>query len=537
MRTSAPPARAAVLSFVALLSFLPGCQCGGTAPADGGEDGGAAQDGGGPDGGSGDAGGSPDGGSNSDAGADSGTGLQKIQHVIIIMQENRSFDHYFGTFPGVDGLLMADGGLSTECVPSIGSRTLKDGGIDYFCALPDGGVDPACTVEPDGGYCVKLFHDASDINGGGPHNLAAYLADVRDGGMNGYVLEAQGGTRGCLNPNDPACSKGSTFDPMGYHDGRDIPNYWAYAQGFVLQDHMFEPNKSWSNPEHLYLVSEWAADCADAGDPMSCVNSVDTGSVTDHAWTDLTYLLHRAGVSWKYYLSSGLVPDCADGEMDCPPELMDAGVPSIWNPLMGFTTVADDGERGNIVDVDQFYVDLGHQTLPAVSWIIPEGNVSEHPTARVSVGQSYVTGLINGVMQSPYWNSTAIFLCWDDWGGFYDHVQPPLIDENGYGLRTPAMVISPYALRGHLDHQILSHDAYAKFIEDVFLSGQRLDPVSDGRPDPRPSVRESLLVGDLMNDFDFNQTPLPPMVLDQCPYDGGCPCPLNGGACTRNTFN
>jgi phospholipase C len=122
--------------------------------------------------------------------------------------------------------------------------------------------------------------------------------------------------------------------------------------------------------------------------------------------------------------------------------------------------------------------------------VIPSGLVSEHPSAAISVGQAYVTNLINTIATGPDWNSTAIFLAWDDWGGFYDHVKPPIIDGAGYGFRVPAMVISRYARRHLIDHQQLSFDAYAKFIEDDFLSGQRLDPKTDGRPDSRPDVRE-----------------------------------------------
>jgi len=121
-------------------------------------------------------------------------------------------------------------------------------------------------------------------------------------------------------------------------------------------------------------------------------------------------------------------------------------------------------------------------------------------------------------MRSPDWSSTAIFLAWDDWGGFYDNVTPPTVDQNGYGLRVPAMVISPYARRGYIDHQILSFDAYDKFIEDDFLNGQRLDPATDGRPDPRPDVRENeAILGNLMADFDFSQSPLPPLILSVHP--------------------
>ncbi|MEO8889892.1 MAG: alkaline phosphatase family protein [Jatrophihabitantaceae bacterium] len=114
----------------------------------------------------------------------------------------------------------------------------------------------------------------------------------------------------------------------------------------------------------------------------------------------------------------------------------------------------------------------------------------------------------------PDWDSTAIFLAWDDWGGFYDHVAPPSVDANGYGLRVPGIVISPYAKKGYVDHQTLSFDAYDRFIEDDFLNGQRLDPATDGRPDPRPDVRENAKVlGDLSADFDFTQPPRPPTPL------------------------
>jgi phospholipase C len=117
-------------------------------------------------------------------------------------------------------------------------------------------------------------------------------------------------------------------------------------------------------------------------------------------------------------------------------------------------------------------------------------------------------------MKSPDWSSTAIFLAWDDWGGFYDHVVPPTVDVNGYGLRVPGLVISPYAKAGFIDHQTLSFDAYAKFIEDDFLGGARLDPQTDGRPDRRPTVREDASVlGDLQQDFDFSKPPRPPMLL------------------------
>jgi len=212
---------------------------------------------------------------------------------------------------------------------------------------------------------------------------------------------------------------------------------------------------------------------------------------------------------------SGTEPDCQNPAAEsCAPVKQSSNTPGIWNPLPWFDTVKADNQLGNIQSVKRFYTAAKQGTLPAVSWVIPSGEVSEHPPAPVSFGQSYVTSLINAVMRSPEWSSSAIFLSWDDWGGFYDHVVPPVVDQNGYGLRVPGIVISPYARHGFIDHQILSFDAYDKFIEDDFLNGQRIDPATDGRPDPRPDVRENeRILGNLIADFNFNQSPRLPVLL------------------------
>jgi hypothetical protein len=258
----------------------------------------------------------------------------------------------------------------------------------------------------------------------------------------------------------------------------------------------------------------------------------------DYAWTDLTYLLHKNHVSWAYYVESGTQPDCADDAMLCKAQKQTSATPEIWNPLPYFDTVKQDGQLGNIQDLSNFYTAAQDSTLPAVSWIAPNGKDSEHPPALVSTGQSYVTGLINAIMQGPEWSSTAIFLAWDDWGGFYDHVVPPKVDQNGYGLRVPGLVISPYAKKGYIDHQTLSFDAYLKFIEDDFLGGRRIDPKTDGRPDPRPDVRENMpQLGDLRKDFDFSQKPRRPLLLSVNPRtDLVAPVPAAaGGAATAAT--
>jgi phospholipase C len=430
-------------------------------------------------------------------------GIHKIKHVVIIMQENRSFDSYFGTYPGADGIPMRDG-VAQVCVP-----------------------DPASTT------CVRPYHDTNDENTGGPHGAKAADLTIDGGKMDGFIAVMRGAatTGGC--PTDiPTCVvKGHERSVMGYHTGSELPNYWTYARNFVLQDRMFEPVRSWSLPAHLYMVSEWAASCATTGDPTSCkpertyFNSSDlprdfavgfqqAAGHPDYSWTDLTYLLHANHVSWAYYVMDGFEPDCIDDQSSCNLKPQSARTPGIWNPLPSFTDVKNDGQLANVKDTSLFFSDVRNGTLPAVAWLTPGNRYSEHPPGLLSAGQAYVTGIVNAVMRSKYWDSTAIFLSWDDWGGFYDHVRPPDVNFFGYGLRVPGLVISAYARKGYVDHQTLSHDAYVKFIEDDFLHGKRLDPKTDGRPDPRASVAENASqLGDLRKDFDFSQSPRKPLVL------------------------
>jgi phospholipase C len=424
-------------------------------------------------------------------------GIHLIRHVIVIMQENRSFDSYFGTFPGADGIPMKDG-VPTVCVP-----------------------DPLMA------RCVRPFHDPHLVNHGGPHTEANAQADIDNGRMDGFVSQMRDAASYCLDPYRPECRSSGRLDVMGYHDAREIPNYWTYAKDFVLQDHLFEPNLGWSLPSHLYMVSGWSARCSNPNDPMSCRTylgqdrSLYPGPQTRYGWTDLTWLLDRAGVSWGYYVSPGAEPDCADGQMTCHAGKQTAGTPSIWNPLPSFSDVQQNGTTDNVQNSAAFLRGARRGTLPSVSWVIPNRRQSEHPPASIAVGQAWVTRVVNAVMRGPDWNSSAIFLAWDDWGGFYDHVAPPRVDGNGYGLRVPGILISPYARSGYIDHEVLSFDAYLKFIEDDFLGGARLDPATDGRADSRPDVRErASILGTLASEFDFHQTPRPPIMLSPHPRSG-----------------
>src|SRR5437868_14582676 len=201
------------------------------------------------------------------------------------MQENHSFDNYFGTYPGANGI---KNGVATACIP-----------------------------DPQIGGCVHPYHDTRLTEYGGGHTRDAALADIDGGKMDGFLGRP-----------------GTNLDVVGYHNAKEIPNYWAYAQKFVLQDRMFESVNSWSLPAHLYMVSGWSAHCTSATDPMSCVNDAAfTSGASNYAWTDITYLLNQHHVSWRYYVFPGTQPDCADDEATCPQLPQDANTPGIWNPL------------------------------------------------------------------------------------------------------------------------------------------------------------------------------------------------------------
>jgi uncharacterized protein (TIGR03437 family) len=390
-------------------------------------------------------------------------GLEKINHFVFIMQENRSFDSYFGTYPGVDGL-----------PPNV------------------------CMRAPQDPSCVAPYHDTNDVNRGGPHGWNNSIGDINGGTMDGFLAQSYLGKYGAggepCQPPSPDCSPGKDpRDVLGWHDYHEIPNYWSYANLYVLQDRMFESVASYSLPAHLYMLA------AQSG---GYVGRNDLPSPDTYTFPEITQVLQSGLIDWKYFVTSGTEPDTEDGEVVGSPSLQKQ-VPhgfSFWNPLPRFPAVKNDPAQWNrLVDTAQFYADATAGTLPQVSWVIPEQNVSEHPPAGVSAGMAYVTGLINAVMQGPNWKDTAIFLAWDDWGGFYDHAQPPHVDQYGYGLRVPALVISPYARQGFVDHNVYSFDSWLKIIEERF----GIVPLQ---------YRDAIAL-DMTDAFDFTQDPRPPVIL------------------------
>lgn len=455
-----------------------------------------------------------------------------ITHVIFIMQENRSFDEYFGTFPNANG-------------------------------IPQGTCVPLNPSNPGLG-CVAPYEDPHDGGPGGPHTAAAAQMDIDDGinqaNMDGFVYAEI--TNSCQKKgsscSDEVPSGATTYPVMGYHTAAEIPNYWSYAAHFVLQDALFEGIRGYSAVSHNDIVSEWSAICKNKRLASTCVtnNTLTAPKPTSaYPWVSLFQLMDVNGVSWKYYLGEGLEPDCEDDEMTCAPEPQKAGVLSLWNPAPVFAWVQAGGPaylQQHNPPLEQFLADVQNGTLPQVSWIVPSLGYSEHPLSGSDGGMDYVTSLVNAVMQSPYWQNTAIFIAWDDWGGFYDHVAPPNVDFNatsapvqGFGLRVPGLLVSAYAKAAYIDHSVLSFDNYATFVENLFMNGARLDPTALGNPDSRPDIRDELTsvtfldgttapIGDLMTEFDFVDPPQQPLILStHIPTAIGVNCIARG--VVRNT--
>lgn len=380
-------------------------------------------------------------------------GIQKIAHVVWISQENRSFDNYFGTYPGTDGIPPG------TCLPVLpGSRRC----VKPF-HMPDGGVGV------DGGPPCDLSHLWNAAH-------AAY----DNGRMDGFVW-----------------AEGSAYT-MGYYDERDIPNYWAYARHYTLCDRFFSSLNGPSLPNHVYMVAAQSGGLiVNAGSIKEVEEDLDDPD--GFSFASIIKLLTQSKVSWKYYVETGPVLEAEKGDPDLH-WTKSAKQFTLWNPLPAFKQIRDTpNEMANQVPLTEYFSDLSHGTLPQVSIIIPSNQDSEHPPAAVRRGMWYVTTLVNALMNSPYWKDSLIFITWDDYGGFYDHVAPPAIDAFGYGPRVPALVISPYSKRGYISHSVYSFESILKFIEERFNL-------------PHMTARDDR-ADDMADCFNFNQSPNPPLVI------------------------
>ncbi len=333
-----------------------------------------------------------------------------IEHFVFLMQENHSFDNYFGTRPGVDGI------PAGTCMPR------DPGKQELGCVAPFAIGDRAIM----------------DLD----HTENAFQEQYADGKMNGFVLA-----------NERRGHDGSLA--MGYYDDKDLPYYWNVADEYVLFDRFFTSAKGGSVRNHMYRVT---------GQPGATGKSE---SIPREGWGDIPTIfdrLQKAGVSWKFYVQN--YDPTINFRTRSAQESGDRAAQVTWVPLLAYARYLDDPELNkHIVDLDQFYDDAANGSLPAVAYIAPSGN-SEHPPGSIRAGQRLVRGLVGALMRSSAWETSAFLWSYDDWGGWYDHVKPPAVDAYGYGFRAPALLVSAYARRGYVDSTTLDFTSALKFIEE-----------------------------------------------------------------------
>ena len=394
--------------------------------------------------------------------------ISNIQHVIYIIKENRSFDNYFGRFPGADGA--TTGTIST-------------------------------------GQVIPLRHAPDQVVDIG-HDWTSALAAADGGKMDRFDLIADGNDNG-------------QYFAYSQLDSTDIPNYWAYAKNFVLADHAFSSLHGASFPNHLYTIAAqsggafkvprgpgsqlkingWGCDSPPGstvgvldgmGDFLEMFPCFDFQTLADN--------LNSAGISWKYY---------------APPPGAQGYQFSAFDAINHIRNTALWGEH--VVPDTQFAVDAANGTLPAVSWVVT-GPMSEHPPNSTCLGENWTVQQLNALMNGPDWNASAVFLTWDDFGGFYDHVPPPQTDQYGLGPRVPFLIISPYARAAHISHTQYDFSSVLKFIEERF-----------GLP---PLAQADANANDMTDSFDFTQTPLPPLIRSQraCPINAASNIYFDGQA-------
>lgn len=376
-----------------------------------------------------------------------------ITHIIIMDKENRSFDSMFGLFPGADGATHA---------------TLSNG-----------------TVIPIGHAADKLLLDI------GHDGNAASLA-VDNGKMDGFDLL-------------PGAVQFGKQVAITQYQQSDIPGYWKLAQTFALDDHFFATIMGPSFPNHLVSVAATSGNTTDNprgqivhawgcdGGSQSYVSGISPQGkpfLTHPCFNFKTLpdVLQQYHVSWKYYAPTVYASGYVWSALDAVKHIR-------YGPLW----------HSNVVKYTQFLTDVRTGHLPSVSWLVEPSQVSDHPPSSICVGENWSTQQIEAVMHSKYWKNTAIFLTWDDFGGFYDHVAPPRLSYISLGPRVPTIVISPYARKGYIDHSQLDFDSLLRFVEADFHL---------------PALNHNdRTANNMVSSFAWNQNPIAPITIKQqhCP--------------------
>jgi len=399
--------------------------------------------------------------------ASGGSSSTYIKHVVVIVQENRSFNDFFATFPGADGTTI--GCMKT---PGAAARFLRKHGT--------GGC-------PKGDQTVTLSKVALSEPCDFSHGYHGFLKNLDGGAMDGFGLGA----------NPPKACRGNAEAAYQYVDPEQIAPYWSIANQWVLGDQMFQTQGSGSYTAHQDLIA--GGTMINAKQTISIVDTPDhtpwgcdapAGTKTDElkyfpnthsllyrklkgpapcygsSYSTIRDLLDAKSVSWKYYT----------------PPIPGEGV--LWNAFDSISVVRNGSEWGtNVVwPQTQIFTDITNNQLPAVSWVIPDRPTSDHPDPGPDgdTGPSWVASVVNAIGESGFWNTTAIIVVWDDWGGFYDNVAPPIKDHwGGLGFRVPFLLISPYAIKGtssqggYVSHTQYEFGSILRFIENNSRQNRR----------------------------------------------------------------
>lgn len=406
------------------------------------------------------------------------SGMNKINHIVFLIKENRTYDNMFGAYDTHNG--------SATC-------TLSNGQVVAMQRAPDR-------------YPRDIGHSWSN----------AQLA-MDSGKMDRFDLIA-------LDTPTSADGHGDLLTCSQFTSA-DIPNYYSYAQHFALAAMMFSALEGPSFPNHLYTIAadshgvinnpvdplhplthSWGCDAADTENDVEEVQVIQTNGIINNQFPCFTTFITMAdtldngGVGWKYYA----------------PPISDPGY--VWSTFDAISHVRNGSDWNNVVNTSEFITDVQNNQLPSVSWIVTPYWQSEHPPESTCDGEDTTVAELNAIMSNPsVWNSTAVFIVWDDFGGSYDHVPPPQVDSFGLGPRVPMLIISPYAKAGYISTTQYELSSVLKFIEERFNL-------------PALSSRDTE-ANDITDSFNFNQTPLSPLILGerQCPLVSAAQMALGTG--------
>lgn len=419
----------------------------------------------------------------------------KISHVIVVIQENRSFDDIFAGYPGANAPTSGCGAPTPSpsprmpvAVPAAGRPLSSSSG----CAAGDMLV-PLHSV---------TFRTSPDLR----HDWRSSIIDWNNGAMDGFTAWGM---------------KNGQYQAYAYLKESEVQPYWTMAQQYVLADEMFPTEFGGSFTAHLTLIAGTddirLPDRAEVNFPNHAPDDCDSppGTVSSfvaespyrklhlfrgpfpcfHQFNTIAEVLDNAKVPWRYYASRLL-----DGGFWEPFEAISYVRCATFKPPENCSGSGRDWKTNIIAPQNKFLKDALHGKLAPVSWVTPSGPDSDHPSYHSDLGPSWVTSIVNAVGEGPDWPTSAIIILWDDWGGFYDNAPPPQRDYRGLGIRVPCLIISPYAKQGYVSHVQREYGSILRFIEEVNgIPAGSIGPEADGYTDKRASS---------LNDaFDFSQSP------------------------------